>query len=1073
MALNQGFRGSMLAGVAFLAFTANSAAFAQAAQVDTATPTVDTDGDGIADEDEKDAKEIVVTGTLIRGIAPTGANAVSVSKEAAEMAGVTDTQQLLGTLPQSSTFLAFPLPGGGNPLGLSRLPINLPNLRNLPGGSLGNPTTLVLMNGHRIVPSGIEQSAVDVGVVPTAIIDRTEIILDGVSSLYGSDAHGGVINFITRKRFDEISIGARYGFADDYWAVGADVTAGTSWGTGGIGITYTYAKNTPLLNGARPDRLTRNFIFDPSIPPNGGNNPNFFNANAPFTATACEDRSRVSTGTGASARFFTGTQAGTAPAVITSGFVNCPANEFSSFVPGQERHGAMAVLSQDFGDSVHFDVSALYAYRQSLVVFGPHTGSATLRGPQPAQAAVGTPGTSTFRPAIAAAPAHPLWQSLAGFGVPDLVTSGGQTIANAQTVAFSYGPLFGTDSSRGTTTNGLWQVTPQLAVDVGTWQVRALASYGESYVETITYAKDAAMESSILAGAVPGVLINPFNITQSTGINTISGMFWQSPRRGEHKYTQLRLTADGPLFTLPGGEVRAAIGAEYQKTTFTVFNTDSATRLARAPASATTQPKSVFGEINVPIFGRENETTLFKSLVLSASGRYDDYEQYGTTFNPKIGLTWQPADFLTLRGNWGTSFRAPTAVEKLGGVSNSLTCFSPSSSEPGCLQPLGGGAINFFVPLPPTGSPDARALPPAGAGVVGLALSGVNDDLVPETSKNWSIGIDLRPIDGLTISSTYYHIDFKNQINIPSTGQNGGADNIYRNAPHLITICNYASAPNTVPSGVSESACNALLLDLVANTTNGPTVLGNIRNGYGVGNPNNPGFAGNPGYAIAYISDSRTTNLGSASVSGVDLSVRYVRPFDWGSLDLTYNANWQLENKTRFLTNSPLADNLETGTAVFQSTMTVGATYGGLRGQVTWQHQSGYDLAASTLRWVGQTRIGAMDIFNASLRYEVPSESPLLNDLELTLTVNNIFDRGSNWSYTSTGGAVANGQTLGRFVQFGLRKKFGLGRDEVAGPPPMVPVAPPPPEPAYTPPPAPEPTVAPPAPPPPLPGERG
>jgi iron complex outermembrane recepter protein len=993
------YRRAMLAGVALTALAAQLPAFAQDNAPGAGAQPQSSDED---DEDEEDDRTIVVTGTLIRGIAPTGANTVGVTKEQAELTGATDTQQLINTLPQSADFLSFPLPGGGNPLGVARLPINLPNLRNLPGGALGNPTTLVLMNGHRIVPSGIEQSAVDVGVVPTAIIERTEIILDGVSSLYGSDAHGGVINFITRKRFDEVAVSARYGFADDYWSVGADATFGKSWSTGGFGLTYTYAKNTPLLNGDRPERLTRNWIFNPAT---GANDPYFLNPDPPFTGTACEGYSRVS----ASGQVFTATGSG-----ITPGFTPCPVNQFGSFVPGQVRHGALATFSQDFGDSVRLDVTGLYAYRQSLVIFSPpHNGTARI-------SQNGAPGF----------PANPFFTPIPG-------------VSGNQTVNFSYGPQFGTQSSRATTTNELWQITPQLAVDIGSWQVRALANYGESSVEVVTFAKDSAMETAILNNQFPGVAINPYDITKSTGLSTIANLFWESPRRGEHKYLQLRLTADGPLFSLPGGEVRAAVGAEYQKTTFTLFNTDSANRGFLPPVSETTQPKSVYGEINVPIFGPGNAMPGFQSLVFNASARYDDYEQYGTTFNPKLGLTWEPADWLTVRGNWGTSFRAPTAVEKLGAATNRISCQSPVNGDTPCLGPI--GPLNFFAPIPP-GRPT-----PTG-GVVGIALLGVNDSLKPETSKNWSVGFDLRPIEGLTISPTFYHISFKDQINIPSTGNTGNLGLIYAQQPSLVQICNYPAVP-VAPDGVSQTACKALLAQWSA-LSPGDTIAAQV-------NANN--------YTIAYLADARTTNLGGATVEGIDLKVSYFRPYSWGSLDVNFNGTWRLKDENQFLAESPVNNDLENFTSIFQSTLTLGATYGNLRGQVTWQHSSGFSVTPAN-RWIFQTRVPAFDLFNVSFRYTVPATSRLLEDLQLTLTVNNIFDKSPPLSFTTTGGTL-NGQTLGRFVQFGISKRFGLGPREAM--PPPAPPPPLPPEPAYTPPPPAAPPPPPPPPPTPPPGERG
>jgi iron complex outermembrane receptor protein len=101
-------------------------------------------------------------------------------------------------------------------------------------------------------------------------------------------------------------------------------------------------------------------------------------------------------------------------------------------------------------------------------------------------------------------------------------------------------------------------------------------------------------------------------------------------------------------------------------------------------------------------------------------------------------------DWLSLRANWGKSFRAPTVVDKVASLANSLSCVG---NVPGCLA-------GFFF------APPGVVLP---TNPVFLFLTGARPDLEPETSKNWSVGFDLRPIDGLTISPSYWHIDYANR----------------------------------------------------------------------------------------------------------------------------------------------------------------------------------------------------------------------------------------------------------------------------------------------------------------------
>jgi iron complex outermembrane receptor protein len=441
--------------------------------------------------------------------------------------------------------------------------------------------------------------------------------------------------------------------------------------------------------------------------------------------------------------------------------------------------------------------------------------------------------------------------------------------------------------------------------------------------------------------------------------------------------------------------VKAAVGVEYLLTKYAQTNTNATTHARLAPVKASTKPKSVFGELNIPIFSEQNRRPGFESLTLAGSARYDDYNEVGTTFNYKVAMTWEPIKTLTLRGNYGTSFRAPTAVNKIGPAANALSCSVSSGTLTGCLT------SGFFFPLPP-------GAPAPAVQTVGLALIGGNEvsTLKPETAKNWSVGADFRPsfIPGLSLSATYYHINLSSVIGIPSTGQNGRLDLIYTNAPQLF-FCGPSSPTVTLPP--CDAAAIAAVAALAPN--NGATVLAQIA-----------------GKTVAYISDTRTVNLGEARVGGIDAEVNYYHPFSWGSVDLNVNGTWRLKSTSAFFPGGVPVDELLTGTPTFRMTSTAGIRYGGLRAQVTWLHQSGFKLLAATTRLASQTHASATDFFNLSFRYTVNSSFSLLKDLQLTATINNVFDKKEQINLTTTGGIIG-GSTLGRFFQFGISKSFGAG----------------------------------------------
>ena len=150
------------------------------------------------DEEIVEDNTIVVTGTSIRGVAPVGTNVLTVDEESITASGATDTNDILASVPQvSSAFNTVPtVPSLG-----AAITSVTPALRKI-GGSSSGGTTLVLLNGHRGPGVGVLGTPFDPGTIPVAAVERVEVVLDGGSSVYGSDAVGGVINFITRRAFD-------------------------------------------------------------------------------------------------------------------------------------------------------------------------------------------------------------------------------------------------------------------------------------------------------------------------------------------------------------------------------------------------------------------------------------------------------------------------------------------------------------------------------------------------------------------------------------------------------------------------------------------------------------------------------------------------------------------------------------------------------------------------------------------------------------------------------------------------------------------------------------------------------
>jgi iron complex outermembrane recepter protein len=164
----------------------------------------------LAQDEAEGADEIVVTGTLIRGIEVVGSQTLTVTKEAITEVGAGSTTELLASIPQISSFNGQFEP---NPRGARSNSIARPNLRDLPGadGNSGS-VTLALVDGYRITPVGVKESSMDVDIIPSIIIEGVDVVTDGGTSLYGADAVAGVINFRTMRSFEGIMVDGNFGF---------------------------------------------------------------------------------------------------------------------------------------------------------------------------------------------------------------------------------------------------------------------------------------------------------------------------------------------------------------------------------------------------------------------------------------------------------------------------------------------------------------------------------------------------------------------------------------------------------------------------------------------------------------------------------------------------------------------------------------------------------------------------------------------------------------------------------------------------------------------------------------------
>nr|ALG05353.2 TonB-dependent receptor [uncultured bacterium 5H7] len=918
---------ALFCGAALVSLTISTKGYAQAAasvedpkapNPSTARPS-DSPAALPAIDADASTDDIVVTGTLIRGIAPSGANVIGVSKEQIQATGANTTNELLGKLPQNGTqFLSLIQPGSGFNSANSVVPINRPNIRGLPGGNTaGGATTLVLIDGHRVVGAGLGQVAVDPDVIPPGALERVEVIADGSSAVYGSDAVGGVINFITRKRFDGVLAEGRIGFADDYTAYTANLTAGREWSTGSLWAAYNYSSHGAIFGSDRAEVDGINY------------------QNGLGASRQC-DIANITTSSG--------TRTFAQPSRVLGTFNACDATDDATIIGSERQHHVLVGLNQEIGDRVTLDVRAYYTNRYNETNGGP------------------------FRSSLNVTSAN-----------PNYINLGGVDNNVQQAVSFSYGPVLGNSSQKFRTYLSTWNVTPSVSIDLGSgWQARALFNYGRGFTK---YVNDQVNTQAQTAALNAGTL-NPYNVSASTpaAIASITG---QNVGMAHHEFTNARMVADGPLVTLPGGEVRVAVGGEYGRTSYRQQTTNT-TLLAFAlnpEVSYTQTVKSVFGEVQVPLFSDENAMPLMQALNFSVSGRYDHYSDFGGTFNPKIGVTWKPISWISFSGNWGKSFTAPSPTDQLGvQVATSLVQQGTPPSFPN------GATLN---PAPAAGQTAYNF----------VLLRGAVAGLKPQSSVNWSIGTKIEPpfIPGLSLSATYYFIHFKDQIASPNNAVD--IQPFFRNFPNLVTV----------------SPSYAQLLALAQQVSGGEANLkANIPN---VELANQPG-----GPIVVSMYDIRTRNLGVTRISGIDFGMNYIHDVKWGSIDASFNGNIRTMQTSQPSPTSAITDGLLTGTPKFRYTGTLGTTIGNLRAQMTMQFNSGFDVVP-TANNLNTRHIDSYTSVDLYFRYDVKGENWGRN-LAFTLNVNNVMDQYSPLLFTNTGASPANGATIGRFVQLGISKRF-------------------------------------------------
>lgn len=711
------------------------------------------------------------------------------------------------------------LSGSGN-LGLSNASTNVAATYGGSRVALHNTSTLVLLNGRRLATNGSNgrggSSFVDVSQIPLSAIERVEVLTDGASAIYGSDAIGGVVNVILKPAYNGSEVGGRYAFSTrdgDYSERSAYFVSGMKKGRLGAIVTGEYSKSTPLYQDERPfSSEARSQTFSGVV--GSGSTAYYLNPaiNSP--------RERVSTGSAATATSLNALVS--AGVYIAASSIADPATASESSInlaPDVTLYASHEQFSTYTGTTYKLIDQRLEAFANILYT------RATASTQLPAQSTTMTvPAGSPYDPLIS-------------------------TAGNISTVAFRYQPLprkYIVKSNDITITGGLkgelspewnWETaytksrdllkaqttnviyTPNLTLAVaGGYDANGNAVAGGAYSRVYSGFSDTS--SFVIQPA-----LDPFARSQAVDPASLANLFGTARADLKSELDSFDFVLRGKFECLPAGSAELAIGGNYRDEKLSGMPDDNsrysgptAQRWSGAtifdPLAQSRYIRSGFAELHLPVTSPKQEVFLAHALDLSLAFRMEDYNESGVSRVPKYGVRWQPLnEELTIRGTYGKGFSAPTLFQMYG-------------------PPTQGSSASLSTVLGYTSGTRQ-----------GTLRTTSNPNLKPTTSRSQSVGFVYLPkmVRGLRVSVDY--------LDLKLTGLIGtvGALTIVQNVNQLGTASPYA--------------------DLV--TLNGApiTTVGQIR-----------AFLDAGGSASQILITDQRRNYTGAVVRTVDTSVDYALP---------------------------------------------------------------------------------------------------------------------------------------------------------------------------------------------------
>jgi len=929
-------------------------------------------------------EEVTVTGTSIRGVVPVGANLVTVGQQDIQKQGGQTLDEVLKQVPALSNM-------GQVGQGQHNSTYFSPNIHQL--GASASGSTLVIMDGLRFPLGGTSHSQPDPSIIPTIAIQRVEVLADGSSSIYGSDAVAGVINFITRTNYDGLLLQGEGGGANDYVKYNLSALAGKTWEGGGalMAIQHSYISDIQMATRVP----TQNFI------PFGGTNQRSFNC-SPATIQPAGN-----------ANIF---PSATATSTIVNSQANAPCDLISGdYVPKETRDNLFAKFTQSFGN-LTISATGLIANRKDVTYSSAGTLTATAfgTGAQANPFYINPPGVTATSQTIRYDFSKLIPQNIAPQGASTMY--GSVNLNYHEDSGFlkdwdgNFWVVTAQDNAYADVYNGFCNSCALLALN-GTTQTGGSTTTPSIVGTTLT-----ALQLPLTAANALDVW-NPVgsNRTSASTIKSLASL--NSTTNQLDSFTQFKLSASGPLFTWAGGEVKAAIGAEavsyatVQKVTKTNATGPSSFGSAFSVFHFPRSVRSVFGELDIPIISPQMNVPLVNKFEFDVSGRYDDYSDVGNTSNPKFAADWTVIPGLKFRGSYSTSFVAPQ-TDSIG---------DPSQNYRAAF----GGAGSFATPttFPTALYPGtAGVLPGCAAGAVtcqvgtattqGITLQrGIGPTAKPQKGNGYTLGVDFAPdfLPGFSANITLFDAHFKGAVTSPNASVLPQVPSLN----YLFQIC---------PTGCSAAAVAAALAPY-------PTLNSAIPS------------------TVYVIDDQSQNNIENLRAQGLDIAINYDFDTDsWGHfhlgtaitefLEYTISFGYPVEGPSYSLLNTD-GQTSQFPEIQHQSRSNISWTYGDFEADLFMNFTGSYRNWATPATPLtrdangnpngGGDKVDAYATFDAHVAYNF-SEGFLAGD-QVYVTMTNIGDNHPPF-YNSQGQASITGtddlvtNLIGRLTVAGFRLKF-------------------------------------------------